>query len=80
MMRAAVLLASKALQLQCHAATVPCLVVLQVNERKLPELDSKAGFGLRPPPDEHLIMQSNWRINANALLEQEQQGGDAMQQ
>uniref|UniRef100_A0A383VX94 Transcription initiation factor TFIID subunit 9 n=1 Tax=Tetradesmus obliquus TaxID=3088 RepID=A0A383VX94_TETOB len=38
----------------------------QVNNRRLPEFDPRAGFGLRVPPDEHLLVQPNWRINVAA--------------
>jgi hypothetical protein len=55
-------------------------VLTQVNEKRLPELDTRAGFGLRPPPDEHMIVQPNWRINVNHLTEDVQRFSDTMEQ
>eukprot|EP00775_Hariotina_reticulata_P011885 gene11885-12029_t len=52
----------------------------QVNEKRLPELDTRAGFGLRPPPDEHMIVQPNWRININHLMEDVQHSPDIIEQ
>jgi hypothetical protein len=37
----------------------------------------RAGFGLRVPPDEHLLVQPNWRINVAA--HQQGRGGGGMQ-
>ncbi|KAF6249277.1 transcription initiation factor TAFII31 [Scenedesmus sp. NREL 46B-D3] len=46
----------------------------QVNDRRLPDFDHRAGFGLRVPPDEHLLVQPNWRINVAAHQQEEGRG------
>lgn len=47
----------------------------QVNDKRLPEFDPRAGFGLRVPPDEHLLVQPNWRINVAAHQHDQRHGG-----
>lgn len=42
----------------------------QVNGKPLPEFDHRAGFGLRVPPDEQLLIQPNWKINVAGHTQQ----------
>jgi Transcription initiation factor IID, 31kD subunit len=51
-----------------------------VNERRLPELDPRAGVGLRAPPDEHLLVQPSWRINPSAAAAAAAAAASAAQQ
>ena len=60
--------------------TCATCTVTKVNERKLPELDSRTGLGLRVPADEHLLVQPNWHINAADAAKQQQQQQQQQQQ
>ena len=56
-----------------------CLPGCQVNDRKLPELDPKLGYGLSLADEAHLLVQPNWRVDLFKEKKGRQQDSAALQ-